>query len=174
MGCAPEPCSGVASGRYGRFVPSDFSTIGVPIVESQEEFVRWAVRAAAEGQPVRLGAGAYRVLGTTAGAQLWAAVDRRGRVSGLTPHYRGATACRARLTERIRRRGMSRFDGAFDGWAVADLPASPHDASSDITPLLFDAPDALAHSELRLPAVADVQLAAFARECQWHRDIAAR
>jgi len=37
--------------------------------------------------------------------------------------------------------------------------------------LLFDAPDALAHRDLRLPAIADVQIAAFAHECTWHRDV---
>ena len=152
-------------------MPSSFSTIGVPIVESEEEYTAWATRTVSEGQVVPVGDGEYRVLSSDAGPQLWAAVDRRGRVVGLTPHYAGAARCRGRLTDRISRADESSFDGAFDGWACDDRPASPDDASSDVTPLLFDAPDALAHRDLRLPAIADVEIAAFAHECTWHLDV---
>lgn len=152
-------------------MPSNFSTIGVPIVESETEYEAWAARVVSEGQVVAVGGGDYRVLSSDAGAQLWAAVDRRGHVVGLTPHYAGAGRCRGRLTDRIRRADESAFDGAFDGWACDDRPASPDDPSSDVTPLLFDAPDALAHRDLRLPAIADVEIAAFAHECTWYRDV---
>jgi hypothetical protein len=152
-------------------MPSNFSTIGVPIVDSEKDYTAWATRAVSEGQVVPVGDGEYRVLSSNAGTQLWAGVDRRGRIVGLTPHYAGAARCRGRLTDRINRADESSFDGAFDGWACDDRPASPDDPSSDITPLLFDAPDALAHRDLRLPAIADVQIAAFAHECTWHRDV---
>jgi hypothetical protein len=114
--------------------------------------------------------GEYRILTSNAGPQLWAAVDRRGRVVALTPHYAGTAVCRARLTDRITRADESRFEGAFDGWALSESPTSPADASGDTVPLLFDAPDYLDHLELRLPALVDVQIAAFAFECTWHPD----
>jgi hypothetical protein len=152
-------------------MPSNFSTIGVPIVDSETEYAAWAARAVDEGEVVPVGGGEYRVLSSDAGAQLWAAVERRGRVAALTPHFAGEARCQGRLTDRIRREGESSFEGAFDGWALDELPASPEDGSGDITPLLFDAPDALAHSGLRLPALADVQIAGFAHECTWHRDL---
>ena len=117
--------------------------------------------------------GEYRILTSNAGPQLWAAVDRRGRVVALTPHYAGTAACRARLTDRITRADESRFEGAFDGWAVSESLTSAVDASCDTVPLLFDAPDYLAHLELRLPALVDVQIAAFASECTWHCDLEA-
>jgi hypothetical protein len=151
-------------------MPSAFTTIGVPLVDSEEDYEAWARRAAGEGQALSLAKGEYRVLTSNAGPQLWAGVDRRGRVAALTPHYAGAAVCRARLTSRITRAGESRFEGAFDGWALSESPTSPADASGDTVPLLFDAPDYLAHLELRLPALVDVQIAAFAFECTWHRD----
>src|SRR5688500_12799047 len=150
-------------------MPSAFSTIGVPLVDSQEDYDAWARRAAGDGQALSVAKGEYRILTSSAGPQLWAAVDRQGRVVALTPHYAGTAACRARLTDRITRADESRFEGAFDGWAVSESLKSAADASSDTVPLLFDAPDYLAHLELRLPALVDVQIAAFAFECTWHR-----
>jgi hypothetical protein len=154
-------------------VPSSFSTIGVPIVGSEEQYDAWARRVAAEGRAVRAHGGDYRLLSSDAGAQLWAGLDRRGRVLGLVPHFAGAARCRARLTDRITRAGETRFEGAFDGWIVEGEPASPADSSYDELPLLFDVPDALTYADLRLPALADVQIAAFAFECTWHRDVEA-
>ena len=152
-------------------MPSAFSTIGVPLVDSEEDYDAWARRAAGEGQGLSVAKGEYRILTSDAGPQLWAAVDRRGRVVALTPHYAGTAVCCARLTDRITRADESRFEGAFDGWAVSESPTSPADASCDTVPVLFDAPDYLAHLELRLPALVDVQIAAFAFECTWHRDL---
>jgi hypothetical protein len=154
-------------------MPSAFTTIGVPIVDSEEDYGTWARRAASEGQALSVAKGEYRTMSSNAGPQLWAAVDRRGRVVALMPHYAGTAVCRARLTDRITRADESRFEGAFDGWALSESPTSPGDASGDTVPLRFDAPDYLAHLELRLPALVDVQIAAFAFECSWHRDLEA-
>jgi hypothetical protein len=150
---------------------STFSTVGVPIAGSEKEYSAWATRVMSEGQVMSVGDGEYRVLSSAGGTQLWAAVDRRGRVVGLAPHYAGAARCAARLTGRIERADDSPFDGALEGWAIDARPVSPDDAARDVTPLLFDAPDALAQRELRLPAIADVQIAAFAHECTWYRDV---
>lgn len=151
-------------------MPSKFSTIGLP-ADSEREYGAWATRAVSEGQAVEASEGGYRVLRSDVGAELWAAVDRRGSIIGLTPHFAGAARCHARITDRIGRAGESLSTGGFDGWALDDLPGSPDDASRDVTPLRFDAPDAGLHSALRLPALVDVQVAAFAQECTWHRDV---
>jgi hypothetical protein len=98
-------------------------------------------------------------------------MDQRARVIGLVPHFAGVARCHVRITDRIGRGRGSWSAGGFDGWALVDLPGSPNDASGDVTPLRFDAPDAELHSELQLPALADVQVAAFAQECTWHRDV---
>jgi hypothetical protein len=103
--------------------------------------------------------GESRVLSSSAGPQLWAAVDRGKRLVALTPHYAGSAVCRARLTDRIARTDESRFEGAFHGWTLDQSPASPADPSGDALPLLFDAPDFLAHRDLGLPAFVDVQIA---------------
>ena len=154
-------------------MPSAFSTIGVPLVDSEEDYDAWARRTAGDGQALSVAKGEYRILTSNAGPQLWAAVDRQGRVVALTPHYAGTAVCRARLTGRINRSDESRFEGAYEGWAVSESLKSAADASWDTVPLLFDAPDFLAHLELRLPALVDVQIAAFAFECTWHRDLEA-
>jgi hypothetical protein len=153
-------------------MPSAYSTIGVPI-DSEQEHDAWATRVAEQGEAVPVANGEYRVLSSSAGPQLWAAVDRRKRLVALTPHYAGPAVCRARLTDRITRADESRFEGAFDGWTLDQSPASAADSSGDALPLLFDTPDFLVHADLGLPALVDVQIAAFAFECSFHPDLQA-
>lgn len=151
-------------------MPSTFSTIGVPIVDSEAASATWGAQVVRDGRAVGDG-GEYRVLDSDAGPQLWAAVNRRGRVAALTPHFAGGARCRARLSDRIERAEETRFEGGFDGWAVAEYARTPEDPSSDVTPLRFDVPDALQHRFLRLPALAEVQIAAFAVQSFWHRSL---
>jgi len=154
-------------------MPSTFSTIGVPVVDSEAAYEKWGERTLREGRVIPVHGGEYRVLRSDAGSELWAGVDRRGRLAGLVPHFAGPSRSRARLDERIQRAGESPFEGAFDGWALPGGAASPATPGDDVTPLVFDVPDALVHLDLRLPAVADVQIAAFAYESEWHPDPAA-
>ena len=130
-------------------------------------------RAVSEGEAVPVDGGEYRVLRSETGAELWAGVDRRGKLRALTPHFGGGARALARLLQRIDRADETVFDGGLDGWAVDGPPAAAGDESRDITPLRFDVPDALAHATLRLPAVAEVQIAAFAYESSWTEDVAA-
>jgi hypothetical protein len=52
------------------------------------------------------------------------------------------------------------LDGAFCGAAEEDSPGS--------YPLVFDSPDAALHSDLRLPTVVEVQIAAFAHKIAYY------
>jgi hypothetical protein len=148
------------------------STIGLPVAR-RKDFKRLASRAVSEGEAVPVDVGEYRVLRSETGAELWAGVDRRGKLRALTPHFGGSARTHARMLQRIARADDTIFDGTLDGWAVDGLTAAAGDESRDITPLRFDVPDARAHATLRLPAVAEVQIAAFAYESSWTREVAA-
>jgi hypothetical protein len=148
------------------------STIGLPVAR-RKDFKRLGSRAVSEGEAVPVDGGEYRVLRSETGAELWAGVDRRGKLRALTPHFGGCARTNARMLQRIARAEDTMFDGALDGWAVDGLPAAADDESRDITPLRFDVPDARTHATLRLPAVAEMQIAAFAYESSWTQDVAA-
>jgi hypothetical protein len=147
---------------------NSYSTIGA-VVRTEDEFVGLARRAATEGDALATGRGAYYRLTDASGAELWAQVLAGGDLVGLAPHFAGRTTFRLRLSERVERDTDSPLDGAFLAWA-------PHDDDDDtlvddgMFPVVFDIPDGGAHDALALPAVIDVQLAAFAHEVEFHSD----
>ncbi len=145
-------------------MPSHLSSIGFP-VQTEEDFERYARRAVEEGRAINAGGGRYVRWPLGMGAQLWVQVDANNRFLGLNPHFSGYARLRARLTHRITRSGGSALDGAFHGWA--DLG---DDAESGAFPFVFDTPDYALYQSLELPAVLDVQLAAFAHELAAYPD----
>lgn len=138
---------------------SHFSSIGFP-VKTEAEFQRYARQALAEGEAIAAPAGRYVRWAVAPGVQLWLQIDREDVVIGLNPHFSGQALMRIGLTRRIAREGDSMLDGAFHGWAD---PKSD-DPESGAYPMVFDAPDYDLHRALDLPAVRDVQLAAFAHQ----------
>jgi hypothetical protein len=146
---------------------NSYSTIGVQ-VHSDAEFVELARRAATEGEALVTARGAYGRLTDTSGAELWVQVVD-GDLVGLAPHFAGDTAFRLRVAERIQRGTDSPLDGAFYAFAPLDDEAGLEDDLGTF-PVVFDIPDGGAHDDLVLPAVIDVQLAAFAHGAEFHRD----
>ena len=140
---------------------SHFEAIGFPVA-TQEDAERLAeqVRPQTAGTPVE--AGTYLRWAPGSGEELWLRLDRHGRVTGLAPHFSGASRQRLRLEERFGRRGDAGLDGAFLACSL-----DPVD-DSEWSQLVFDAPDAAAHADVPLPAVASVQVAAFAHSVDVH------
>ncbi len=144
-------------------MPSHMSSIGFP-VSSREEFRDLVLKAAREGEPIEARGGSYVRWSPGSGVELWAQVTRSGEVVGMNPHYSGGATTRVGLTSRVVRKEHSP-DGGFYGWA------SPGDQDPDSGwyPFVFDAPDYELHRDLQLPAIREVQLAAFAHEIRAYR-----
>jgi hypothetical protein len=138
---------------------SHLSSIGF-LVESDQDFLDLADRAVSQGEETRSRRGVYRRWGNASGAELWAQVDRRGDLIGMNPHFAGLGRMRVGLTERLPPpKEESPLDGAFHGWL--DPKERPERGEC---PFVFDSPDFDLHRSLRLPAVVELQLAAFAHE----------
>jgi hypothetical protein len=135
---------------------SYFSSIGFPI--ALEEFKPLVTYAAEKGETVEAGHGTYVRWSTNTGAELWLKFDRDRSFIGVDPHFSGAARMRIRLEDRVERADRTVLDGAFYGWP----DPSGSDPELGDYPLVFDAPDYDLYGALELPAVVDVQLAAFA------------
>jgi hypothetical protein len=146
-----------------------YSTIGAD-TSTDEEFTELARRATTEGELVRTARGEYYRMTDSSGAELWAQVDNDNQFVGLAPHFAGTARFRLRLTASIERATDSPLDGAFHAWVPDDDPGEEEaaDPEGGAFPVIFDIPDGGAHEQLRLPALLDVQLAAFAHECTFH------
>jgi hypothetical protein len=138
---------------------SHMSSLGFRF-STEQEFVDLAMTAATQGEPVQFSGGTYYRWSPAGGVELWAQVDEDGQIIGLNPHFSGAARMLVKLIERVAREDDSPLDGAFYGWAdpVED------DLEDGEYPFAFDAPDFKRHDELTLPAIVNVQLAAFAHE----------
>ncbi len=140
-------------------MPSHFSTIGFE-VQNQEGLIALVKQVAPQAQAVPAKAGRYLRWVGTSGEELWLQEDKTGALIGINPHFRGKSSVRVRLQARVVREGDTPLDGSFQGWADPEQDRP----ESGAYPLVFDAPDAAAHVELQLPAIAEVQIAAFAHE----------
>jgi hypothetical protein len=96
------------------------------------------------------------------GAELWLQLDRRGRLIGLNPHFSGSSRLRVRLIEPVSTADDSALDGAFFAWTLDP------ELGEEWSQLIFDAPDAACYTGVTLPAVAEVQVAAFANSLDIH------
>lgn len=138
-----------------------FGAIGFPVATREDaERIAEQVRSQASETPVE--AGMYLRWAPGSGEELWLRLDRRGKLTGLTPHFSGASRQRLKLEERVRQRTDAALDGAFFAWSL-----DPED-DSEWAQVVFDAPDAAVHADLTLPAVATAQLAAFAHSIDIH------
>ncbi|MEQ9496054.1 MAG: hypothetical protein RIT81_04325 [Deltaproteobacteria bacterium] len=136
---------------------SHFSTIGLPVDSAShlEALVDRLLPTATVHSAGRHGR--YLLWQDGSGAQVWMQVDNHGDIVGVQPHFEGSSRLRVGLTERVARDAL---DGAFHGWAAP----SDDDAERGAYPFMFDAPDFGTHPGVRLPSVAQVQVAAFAHE----------
>lgn len=138
---------------------SHLSSIGFT-VESEDDFAVLAERVAATAEPVDLDEGGYLQWRDTSGAELWLQTDRHGELIGMNPHFHGESRIRVSLTEKVTRSEDTELDGGFYGWAD---PSGAH-ADNGTYPFVFDVPDFLCYSDVRIPGIAEVQIAAFAHE----------
>jgi hypothetical protein len=138
-------------------MPSHMSSLGFR-AGTNEEFANLATTAATQGEPIQVNGGTYYRWSPGAGVELWAQVDQDGRVIGLNPHFGGAAQMRVGVTRRNARERDSALDGAFYGWADPE----ENDPENGQYPFAFDLPDFKRHDYLALPAIVNVQLAAFA------------
>jgi hypothetical protein len=93
------------------------------------------------------------------GAELWLQLDGTQRVVAVAPHFSGQARVRAGVTERREKWENGILVGGFYSWA--DL-FDDDDPEAGMFPLIFDTPDYLAYADLMVPAVYEVQVAAFA------------
>jgi hypothetical protein len=144
-------------------MPSHFSTIGFAL-DTQEEFLALAQQIAAQARVMPAKGGKYLQWTGTAGEQVWLQIDQSSSLIGMNPYFVGNSLLRVRLATIVHREDDSILDGAFSGWANPD---GESDDSGDY-PLVFDTPDFGTYSGLVLPAIAQVQIVAFAHEIAFY------
>ena len=142
-----------------KIMPSHFSTIGLP-VNDEDEYFDLAERAAEHSDVIEVTQGQYLRWTSECGAEMWIQLNDEDEFLGMVPHFCGESRMRVGISARVNRPDDTVLDGAFHGWAdpVDDDP------ESGSYPLIFDSPDYQRHSDLTLPAIVSVQIAAFAHE----------
>ena len=137
--------------------PSHFTTIGFPI-RTEQDVLEYAQKALEIEERLEAESGMYLRWKAGDGAELWARTDRQGTATGLYPHFVGDVVVRGGLTRGIPRPDAGPLEGGFYFWTNAHHS----DPESGDYPMVFDAPDYDLYGAVELPALVDVQLAAFA------------
>lgn len=142
-------------------MPSHLSDIGFQ-VETEKELQQLAGRAYEEGEVFETGTASYIKWAPGEGVELWLQLDRENEVVGINPHFTGSSVMRVGLTQRLVRSEARALDGAFHAWANPE----GEDPETGEYPFVFDVPDYYLNDVGELPAIAKIQLAAFAHELQ--------
>jgi hypothetical protein len=142
-------------------VAGHFASLGFP-VSAVEDVEALAEQIKPQCTETSVAAGSYLRWEGGDGAELWLQLDRRRRLIGLNPHFSGSSRLRVRLIESIRTADDSALDGAFFAWTLDP------ELGEEWSRLIFDAPDAACYTGVTLPAVAEVQVAAFANSLDIH------
>lgn len=135
---------------------SHMSAIGFEMTTA-DDFGRWQQHTARTGRVIPVQGGYYIRWEVGQGAELWAQANEARELIWLNPHFGGMAGFRIALVARLPRPDTP-LEGAFYGW----VNGTADDPESGAFPLVFDLPDAAVHEALELPAVYEVQLAAFA------------
>lgn len=146
-------------GYNRRRVPSQFSSIGFQ-VSTGEDLAAVASQVADRSATIDAPNGQYLRWAPPSGEQLWLQLTRKGDAMGMTPHFEGRSEVRALLEARVTRPTHTPLDGTFLAWANPPADGSP---GGDY-PFAFDCPDAGTLDHVELPAVATLQVAAFAQQ----------
>lgn len=139
-------------------MPSHYSTIGFDY-PSADEFARAVERLQAKAVPIATPSGTYFRWSSPSGAELWLQVDRQGELIGAHPHFAGDTFLPMLIESAVKRDDQTALDGAYAGWAN---PTS--DELIGTYPVIIDCANYRQRSHTPLPAIATVQVAAFAYE----------
>lgn len=140
-------------------MPNHFSTIGFPI-SSEEEFTTLLKNVVPHSTQINVERGHYLFWNSNAGVELWLQFDRNNNFIGVNPHYSGKSIVKVALVEKINREDDTELDAAFYGWAN---PSDKNFEKGDY-PFVFDLPDFQTYSDLNMPEVLEIQVAAFAHE----------
>ncbi|MEZ4451185.1 MAG: hypothetical protein R3B09_17030 [Nannocystaceae bacterium] len=145
---------------------SHFSSIGLTI-ESVDEMLTVADRAAIDAEVVDVDGGRYLVWTAGDGPELWLQLDDEDNLIGMAPHFAGRNRWRIAVVDEVERDDQTELDGAFYAWCC------PHgdDPEEGLYPFVFDCPDRAVLGEVETPSFASVQLAAFAHAIETWEDV---
>ncbi|MEM7293853.1 MAG: hypothetical protein AAF420_10735 [Pseudomonadota bacterium] len=129
-------------------------------MNDEDDFLAIANRVAEHADAIDIPNGRYLRWSSDCGAEIWIQLDDANGLIGMTPHFAGESQVRVGITSRITSSDDTTLDGAFHGWA----DPSGDDPESGTYPFVFDSPDYQLHSNLRIPSIHPVQVAAFAHE----------
>lgn len=135
---------------------------------SLEEFQALAELAYRHGKGYRLGRIQYYCYHDPSGAELWVQLDENDEIAGMNSHFEGSNQVEATL---IHAQGYEDrpLDGTFEARALHIDAGLPANAEPPV--FTFDLPDAQLVPHISLPAVANVQLVAFAREVHVYESV---
>ena len=142
-------------------MPSHMTSLGFPVT-TEQDFRHYVFAASEFGRKIKSPNGSYTLWEPGNGIELWVQTNLHKRIIGMNLHFSGHSRMQLELTRRISKPGHSIMDGALYAWANPQN----HEPESGTYPLVFDVPDYDLHTDLRLPKLVTVQLAAFAHELQ--------
>lgn len=135
---------------------SHLSDIGFA-ANDNEAFSALVEKAYQQANLVKAEQGAYFHYTDQSGAEMWIHLDKDNVLSGVNPHFRGASRQTVALTNFVQV-SNNQLEGAFYCWA------EPNDSGEGTYPFVFEVPNINALGRLNLPQTLDIQLAAFAEE----------
>lgn len=147
-------------------MPSHMACLGFEI-QGADEFSALIQLAAQKSEPLPTHRGAYHPWRLGNGVELWAQQDGNGKLTGLSPHFRGKTSQVVGLSSKYAT-NESPLDGAFKAWVNpgVDRTETPPYVGGDY-PFLFNCPAFDWFQDLPLPVLARVQLAAFPQKIEF-------
>ena len=134
--------------------------------DDRDAFAALMMRAAEEGEAFASPGGTYVRWSPGEGIELWAQVLGSGKVVGLNPHFAGESDVPIGGELALEEDEQYPLDGSLRGWAEPD-------GDQGICPLMCDLPDFGVVKARPLPAIAGVQIAAFAHRLETWSDEAA-
>lgn len=150
-------------------MPSHFDCLGFSI-HNDDEFNYLLLSCAKNGKQLPTPSGIYLQWYLGNGIQLWGQMDYESQFIGMKPHYKGYTTQVVGLSERISYT-KTLMDGSFLAWLNPKIDKS--EDTPEFTgsyPLIFDSPAFSRCNDLRLPAVARIQLAVFVEKLEIFED----
>lgn len=122
------------------------------------------------GTPYFVPDGSYRRLDIGSGIELWGQTYPLSQLRGINVHYRSSTTQVVGLTRKFTA-PHNPFDGSFEAWINPEFELT--DGNPDFYgdyPLIFNTPCFRWYENLKLPVLAEIQLAAYARWVDFHDD----
>lgn len=139
---------------------SHLSNVGFPI-DTQDQFVELIEKVLPLGNDIKTDRGVYIQFCDSSNAELHIQIDNQGEGLGANPHFNGSSRTTIKLETTVTRPSSSILDGAYSGWV---LPDNLDAANSGSYPIVFDVPNFYTLNSIQLPAMREVQIAAFAHK----------